>query len=82
MDNIHVGPKDIFESPPPCVLCGYFMLPEDCLPGDFVKIDDIGPLCEECAQHNLRAMKAIFMTPGIAGVAVWFGPNDRMRKSR
>lgn len=57
-------PADI-EFPKPCVLCCYFMLPEDAQVGRDLS-PGIGHLCADCSAHVVEAVRLVLKTPGIA----------------
>lgn len=60
--------------PKACVLCCYFMLPEDAQDAIHTS-PNIGPVCEDCSDHCVEAVR-VLMHNGIASHAIADGDRN------
>lgn len=51
--------------PRPCVICTYYMSPDEAPPAKFFS-PGIGRVCPDCAAHAAIAASALMSSPGIA----------------
>jgi hypothetical protein len=64
--------------PNACVLCCYFMLPEDAQPARYYS-PGIGHICEDCNAHVIHGLMGLFHAPRIG---FWMIPDGDRNNTR